>query len=328
MKTTSSNLTKLVNILNDGLFHDGSEMGKKLGITRSAVWKIIQKLHHYQIDIESVKSRGYLLKEPLILLDRNKIKKTLDNNFSNNIDLLLFENINSTNHYLKTFRSEKNIAICLAEYQESGKGRLSRQWHSPFGQNIYFSCRYFFDNDISKLGGLSLVVGLAMIQVLQKNFPEEKFLIKWPNDILWEQKKLAGILIEINGEVHDKSTVIIGIGLNVNMQDDQEKNIDKYWTSLRKISNQYIDRNKIVGDLINYLIKYLMRFQMEGFQSFIQEWQAVDYLTQRFITVKNHQTEVTGLVKGVTEQGFLLLELHNGEVKEISAGDTTIKQIK
>src|SRR6187402_2950854 len=111
MKKLSSNLAKVVFILNDREYHDGDTIGAKLNITRTAVWKIIKKLENYQIKIDSVKGKGYALLEPLILLDEEIIKKSMDNN----IPIEIFESIGSTNQYLKSFIGNKETRICLAE---------------------------------------------------------------------------------------------------------------------------------------------------------------------------------------------------------------------
>lgn len=319
-KKLNKNLVKVVSILNDGEYHDGTTMGEKLQMTRSAVWKTIKKLQSYQIKIDSIKGKGYALLEPLILLDCNKIKKNIT---YKKIDLKIFESLESTNEYLKEFKDSDTIKICLAEQQTHGKGRLNREWHSPFGKNIYLSCLYPFKKDVSELSGLSLVMCLAVVKTLRNCGIYDSLYVKWPNDIVYSNKKLSGGLIEIQAETHGTCQAVIGIGINVNMLSDNNK-ITQAWTSLQKILNKYVDRNHLSINLINNLIDYLYRFDEHGFPMFIQEWINADCLSNQVITVKNMNQHCVGKVTGINEQGHLMLSMGDGTVRAFSSGDTSI----
>jgi BirA family biotin operon repressor/biotin-[acetyl-CoA-carboxylase] ligase len=321
IKKQNSNLIKVVNILNESGYQDGTTIGAKLHLTRSAVWKIVKKLERYDIKIDSVKGKGYSLLEPLILLEAHKIKRNLRNE---KIDLVIFENIDSTNAYLKSFKNIKSIKICLAEQQTKGKGRLNRDWHSPFGKNIYLSCHYPFTKDVSELSGLSLVTGLSLIHTLESYGMNDHLYVKWPNDIIYAQKKLSGVLIEIQAETHGISHAVIGIGMNVNMMNDEDHPISQPWTSIQKILGTYIDRNELAARLITNLLSYLERFNAQGFTPFIHEWIRADGLMNQTVTVKNVNQKVEGVVIGINELGHLLLQMENGEVRAISSGDTSI----
>ena len=217
LKKFNDILVKIAGLLSDGEYHDGVTLGKQLGVSRAAVWKMIKKLIHYGIHIEAVKGRGYVLREPLILLDRMQIIESCSVPQLRASQIEILESVSSTNDYLKKFKSPASVKFCLAEHQLGGRGRLQRQWYSPFGRNIYLSCLYSFQKDISELAGLSLVTSLAILKALRNWVADEKLAVKWPNDIFFENKKLAGSLIEIQAETHGVSQVIIGIGLNVNM---------------------------------------------------------------------------------------------------------------
>lgn len=320
IKKSNASLVTLVSILNDGAYHDGDTLGKKLKMTRSAVWKAIKKLETYGVNIDSVKGKGYAMQEPLILLDAAKIKQQLA---LNKVEVNVYEVVSSTNDCLKELKQQKGIKICLAEQQTSGRGRLGREWYSPFGRNIYLSCRYPFQKDISELAGLSLVVGLAVLRTLHHFGMDEPLVAKWPNDILYQQKKISGTLIDIQAEAHGASHAIIGIGINVNMLQDANR-IMQAWTSMQNELGRYIDRNELSAELINTLLDYLTRFNQDGFQSFIEEWTEADCLTQQLITLKNLDTTFTGKVLGVNAQGNLLLECKDGTVAVFSSGDTSI----
>lgn len=323
-KKLNTKLIKIVHILSDGGYHDGNSIGERLGMTRSAVWKIIKKLENYAINIASIKGKGYALLEPLILLEPSKIKKNIQ---QDKIDLMIFESISSTNDFLRLSKGSKQVKICLAEQQEKGKGRLHREWYSPFGKNIYLSCLFPFQKDISELAGLSLVVSLAIMKTLKNLGIGEQLFAKWPNDIFFENKKISGCLIEVQAETHGYSHAVIGVGINVNML-DEEQHISQAWTSMQKILGAYVDRNIVCATLINNLLRYLQQFEARGFQYFIDEWMHADCLTNQDITLKNMEQKIKGKVVGVNEQGLLLLKLADNSVRAFSAGDTSVVKKK
>lgn len=310
----SQKLVELVAALNDGAFHDGNSLGEMLGMTRSAVWKAIKKLEGYGVGIQSDKRKGYALAEPLQLLDENCLRMELPDI----TDLTVFESITSTNDYLKTIRDSRGPRVCLAEQQTQGRGRLQREWVSPFGKNIYFSCLYSFSKDISELAGLSLVVSLAVKHALAQLGLSDGLHVKWPNDIIVGEKKLAGILIEVQAESHGLCQAVIGIGVNVNML---KADIEQAWTSMQLVTGKYIDRNLVAVKLMKQLLSYLERFRLDGFASFVDEWVLADCLVGRTISLENLNSVITGKVVGIDGQGHLLLALDDGQVRAFSSGD-------
>ncbi len=321
IKKSSHKLSQLTDVMRDGEFHDGTALGVMLQMTRSAVWKMIKKLERYGIEINSVKGKGYALCEPLILLHEDKIKKKLTDK---KCRLSLFESIDSTNEYLRSIRQPKAIHFCLAEQQTAGRGRLGRTWHSPFGKNVYLSCLYPFQKDISELAGLSLVVSLAILSTLKEFGIYEDTQVKWPNDILCRGKKISGTLIGVQAESHGASHAIIGIGINTNMLLDESGQISQLWTSMRYVTGDYLDRNLVCAALINQLQMYLQRFEQEGFTAFMQEWVAAEGMHGKQVAVKTVGETVTGEAVGINPQGHLLLKLADGKVRAFSSGDTSI----
>lgn len=318
MQKLNNTFIQLVNILNDGQYHDGTTIGKRLNITRSAIWKSIKKLIQYGVNIDSIKGRGYALREPFILLDR----ETILNDIKQPITLDVFETLESTNQYLKNFFNGNTIRVCLTEQQTQGKGRMQRTWHSPFGQNIYFSCLYSFQQDMSELSGLSLTVSLAVAKTIRE-MTAISCQVKWPNDIIYQGKKVSGNLIEIQAESHGICYAIIGIGINVNMLHDHDEIINQPWTSLREITGHYYNRNPFISALMNNLLTYLPAFSQLGLAHFIDEWNQYDYLFNQPITLSNANHTIHGIAKGINQYGHLLLE-SNGITKAFSSGDTQI----
>lgn len=315
MKKTHKYIYQIIERLSDGHYHDGTTLGTELAITRTAVWKVMKKMMQYSIPIDAMKGKGYALREPFILLDEKKIQTEFP--------IYILETIDSTNNFLKKFKNCKTPVICISEHQSKGKGRLNREWYSPYGQNIYFSCLFPFQKDVSELAGLSLLVSLAVVKTLRKCGASDLLTVKWSNDVMYDNKKISGNLIEVFAETHDVSEAIIGIGINVNMLDDAN-DITQAWTSLRQILGQYIDRNALCTELITTLFNYLHRFNQSGFEAFLDEWKEVDGLYYKTIRLQNINQEVTGKVMGVNRYGYLLLELDTGEVKAFSSGQTSV----
>lgn len=289
-------------------------------MTRSAVWKAIKKLQTYGVRVNSVKSKGYALLEPLQLLEEESIQAHLQDD---SVLIDVFEIIDSTNTYLKKIKSSHQIRFCLSELQVQGRGRLQREWYSPFAKNIYLSCLYPFYQDVSELAGLSLVVGLAILTTLKKYVTDPALAVKWPNDIIHAGAKLSGTLIEIQAETHGVSHVVIGVGINVNML-QAENVISQSWTSLQKITGKYIERNVLCAELIKTLREYLKKFEEEGFAAFVDEWTQADCLTDRLISLSHANQEITGKGLGVNQQGYLLLQMADDTLRAFSSGDTTI----
>lgn len=322
LKSLNSSLEKLVAILNDGQYHDGTTLGQQLGMTRSAVWKAIKKLANYGIHIDGIKGKGYALLEPLCLLNKKMIQSALQ---QQNVKLQVFETLPSTNAYLKScIPPDKHIIQgCFAEQQTCGKGRLQREWYSPFGQNIYFSCAYPFSKDISELAGLSLIVALAVAKTLETYGLPQGLKVKWPNDVFYADKKISGNLIEIEAESHGNCHAVIGIGINVNMLQNDQVPITQPWTSLRNITGYYIDRNSLSITLINYLLQDLHIFAEQGLAPFLEEWQAVDGLFNKNITLQCGSQKTTGQVRGIDSVGRLILWVNHQQLC-FSSGDATI----
>lgn len=320
-KKGNSNLASLVRHLSDSVYQDGTTIGKTMNITRGAVWKGIKKLQKYGIKIYSIKGKGYALAEPLILLDKKLIRKQV---IHKSVILDIFESIGSTNDYLKNYFSFNKVRVCAVEHQAHGRGRFNRSWHSPFGQNIYLSCLYPFQKDLSELAGLSLVVSLAVIKTLKAYNLPAGLGVKWPNDVTYQAKKLAGCLIDVQAEANGTCSAIIGIGLNVNMLHDEKNEITQPWTSLRAILGAYVDRNLLCAALINNIVDYLQQFEKHSLSIFLAEWQQFDALYSRKVVLEINNNKLCGKAKGINEQGHLLIQLENGATQIFSSGDISL----
>ena len=323
MQNSQNYLTKIVTLLNDGQFHYATDLSQRLNISLIAIWNTIQKLKKHKLLIVADGGKRYRLQKPLILLDLKKIKKSVR---AKSLHIDLFEQIDSTNEYLKRAIPSQKLNVCLAETQTQGKGRFQRQWYSPFGQNIYLSLKYTFSKDISELTGLSLVCGLAICNAIEKSCQLSKpIFIKWPNDIMCKDKKLAGILIEVVAETHRLCSAIIGIGLNTNMEKDDRK-ITKHWISLKNLTTIDHDRNKLCIMLINCLIDFIKCFENQGLNRFLSSWKKRDYLLDKHIRLKSGLSEFQGKSLCINGQGHLVISLSDGSQRVFSSGDATLLQ--
>jgi biotin operon repressor BirA-like protein len=191
--------TDLIRTLADGRFHSGEELGRLLGVSRAAVWKRLQQIRDaFGIEVDAVKGRGYRFREPLDLLDETDIRHHLaESGVESPGQLYLHASIDSTNSWLmaKGAAGEPSGAVCLAEQQLSGRGRRGRHWVSPYGRNIYLSLLWRFDMTPMQVAGLSLAAAVGVLRTLQA-FDCQDAGLKWPNDILWQERKLAGLLLD------------------------------------------------------------------------------------------------------------------------------------
>ena len=328
MRLTSAQLT-LLRLLGDGYCHSGSELGIALGITRSAIWKQINHLIHLGIPIQRIPHQGYQLPNQLILLNKEQIveyllaEKQLDE-----FNLYLFTSLDSTNRFLKDLPIFNTIDICCAEMQTQGRGRFGRHWHSPFGENIYCSSRWNLNYDLSKLPGLSLVTSLSILATLNDLHSSSDIKIKWPNDVLWKDKKLCGSLIEIMTESNSTIQVVIGIGLNVNSDTQNHPLSDKPWCSLYEITKNYFDRNLLIAKLIINLERYLTQFMCNDLNSFMDEWNKYDYLVGKNVKVTQSLSTLSGVACGINQIGQLILKDESGVTHLLSSGDTSLSGVR
>lgn len=209
----------------------------------------------------------------------------------------------------------------VAEQQTAGRGRRGRQWASPFGENIYYSLLLRVEGGAAQLEGLSLVVGLAVLRAIQELGVVGGGL-KWPNDILVSGKKIAGILLELSGDPADVCHVVIGVGINVNMRN--QDGIDQPWTSMRLEGGKVIDRSALINSLNGHLSRYLQAHWLEGFQVLRQEWEAEHLWQGKQVRLSAGSQSVEGVVLGVNSQGALRL-LVSGNEHQYSGGELSLR---
>ena len=247
---------------------------------------------------------------------------------SQRLDILeLLLDVDSTNTYLFNRASDhmgKRYAV-MAEKQNHGRGRRGRQWVSPFGRNIYLSLLVSFSGGMSALEGLSLTTAIAVERALRR-LDIQGVGLKWPNDIYADGRKLAGILLEVTGEYNSHCQVVIGIGLNLSMNESEAKDIDQPWVDLRSL-NPNLSRNEVAGVLLDELLTCIDTFQKEGFAPLQEYWSERDIYHESEVSVVSPSQEITGVVKGVNRKGELLLKTSRG-MEVISAGELSVRPVR
>jgi BirA family biotin operon repressor/biotin-[acetyl-CoA-carboxylase] ligase len=320
------NIERVLHLLADGEVHSGEELGRALGVSRTAVWKQLRKLEDLGIRVQSVKGQGYQLEKGLELLNGASIRGQL----SAAAERLLTEldvagSIDSTNtRALNMARAGATSGlVCLAEHQTAGRGRRGRQWVSPYGRNIYFSLVWEFTAGAAAMEGLSLAVGVAIVRALRAS-GIEGVQLKWPNDVLWQEKKVAGVLLEMTGDPAGLCQVVIGIGINVAMLESEAEAIDQAWVSLHAINGE-VSRNKLAADLLNNLLPLLVSYQQQGFGPLREEWESLDCFGDREVEIRVGDKITVGRVLGVNPSGALRLQTSEGE-QLVYGGEASLRK--
>ena len=322
-----TDLLVLLGYLSDGEFHSGENLAKELKVSRTAIWKQIKKLNTLlPFNIHSVPSKGYKIDNPMIFLSRDDIFESLSNHVviePQNLEIL-FE-CKSTNQYLleRIQNNKLQNYLVLAEMQTQGRGRRGREWVSPFASNIYMSLLWTLDISIAEMAGLSLVVAISVAKAIRKS-GIENVMLKWPNDIYVDNKKLAGVLLELRGESNSPCNAVIGIGVNVNMPEESGSTIDQDWIDMEEILKVRVNRNHIVAKILNELIPRLKMFNEHGFCKFIDEWKALDLLVEKQINIDGHMSLCEGIAHGVDRHGALIVE-HQGNTQALYSGEVSIR---
>jgi BirA family biotin operon repressor/biotin-[acetyl-CoA-carboxylase] ligase len=313
----------LLSILADSEFHSGEVLGKTLGISRAAISNHIKVLSSLGLDIYSVTGKGYCLAQPLTLLNIDKINEQLGSSYTADIEVLNV--IGSTNQYLKDkLVGIENGHTCLAEAQTAGRGRHGRKWVSPYAASLYLSMHWSFAGGYSVLGGLSLAVGVAIVDALNQ-CGVQGIQLKWPNDIYAQGRKLAGVLIEVEGQIGSGCQTIVGVGLNVAMPTKVEE-IGQPWIDLAQLTEPLINRNLLAGTLIKELAKSLFLFENNGLEPFISKWRALDVYANQAVKLIIGQQSISGISRGIDASGAILLETDN-VIKAYHGGEISVRPI-
>ena len=318
---------RLIELLADGRFHSGQSLGQQLGVSRAAVWKHIQTLAELGLEVHAVRGQGYRLTETFEPLCEAVIRAQLSQAVIARLQTLdIFRVIDSTSNYLKRGQSSlpgNAVSACVAEWQSAGRGRRGRRWFSPYGASLYLSLAALVSEVSLGSGGLSLAIAIAVVEALQKCGVKDLGL-KWPNDIFYQGRKLAGILLDLSGESGGPYQAVIGIGVNFKIPASAAPEIDQPWADLSQ-SGISIDRNQLTGLIIESLIRTMDLFNEHGLQVFTKDWERFDLVSGQVVELHHeHEPMISGIARGIDERGALLIE-HNGVTRSYHAGEVSIR---
>lgn len=315
----------ILRLLADGQFRSGEALARHFGVTRATIWNAVQQAEALGVAIYSVRGKGYRLPERLDFLDRDRIAGALGA-AAGRFTLELHDIAESTNSLLMRGAAEgaPHGACVAAELQQAGRGRRGRTWHSGLGAGLTFSLLWRFSQGAGALSGLSLAVGVGLGRALRQMGVSD-IELKWPNDVLCRHRKLAGILIELQGEMMGPSVAVIGVGLNVRVPTKVRDAIGQPVTDLREISAQPVDRNQLLATVLSHLSEVLDEFGSEGFAALREEWQSQHaYQGQPVLLLLPDGGEMEAVVGGVAEDGTLLADVGNG-MQQFSSAEISLR---
>ncbi|MEQ1579815.1 MAG: biotin--[acetyl-CoA-carboxylase] ligase [Steroidobacteraceae bacterium] len=328
---SSARQQRLLAMLADGKFHSGEKLAAKLKVSRSAVWKLIRTLRLLGIEVQAVPKQGYRLPRAVDLYEASAILEGMPRALRSRLEQLdVLLQVDSTNHFLAAQAApEVDYArVCVAEVQTLGKGRRGRTWVAPFGSGICFSLSFKFADSPPQLSALGLAVGVAVLRALDQ-FGAGEVGLKWPNDLVWRGRKLAGILIEVAGESGGPTRVVIGIGLNVHMPAPVRLALAEQQAALiadlgEILQGRLPSRNQLVAAVIEHLLAVLDEFATKGFAAFVAEWRGRDALANAPVKVLAGNESIMGTAQGVAEDGALLVDVR-GERRQFFSAEVSLR---
>jgi len=318
---------QLLQQLQDGPV-SGSALAGVLGISRTAVWKRIEALRAMGLQITAQPGRGYMLEAPPEWLDAEAISAALP--AAADAELAQLEiawSLPSTNSaLLSAALPDSGCRVLLAEHQSRGRGRHGRAWHSPLGGQLALSILRGFSGGLARLGGLSLVAGIAVAEALHSaGYPQVR--LKWPNDVVVPGAqglhKLAGILVEGGGEQGGCARGVIGIGLNLCLP-VQAMQIDQPWIDLARLGAHRPSRNALTSLLLAHLLPALRRFDDIGLSPFVGRFARLDALHGQAVDIRMGESIQRGLAQGIADDGALCVHSAQGE-RRFHAGEVSLR---
>lgn len=308
--------------LADGRFHSGEDIARELDCSRTLVWQAVHSIQQeLGVTVFSVRGQGYRLETPFQWLDVADIRNGLDEAAADTFTLAVAERTDSTNTQLLARAASGGLhgLVLATELQTSGRGRLGRRWQARLGSGLTFSLLWRFERGLSQLAGLSLAVGVALARALRRL--GAPVALKWPNDVLLNERKLAGILIELSGDALGPTAVVIGIGMNVSEPGD----VDQPVACLADAGVQ-LTRSALLAELLNELHLVLGNFDRNGFVP-LRGWMGLSAHQDAPVCLRfSHGEPVEGVVRGVADSGALMVETTEG-MKIYHAGEVSLRKL-
>lgn len=304
---------QLLGLLADGQFHSGQALAQQLGISRASVFNALAGIADYGVTLQRIRGRGYRLARPWQRLDEREIARWLGGD-SGRFDIEIVPQTASSNTLLlqRAMLGAPSGSVVAAELQTGGRGRMGRAWHSGLGSALTFSLLWRFDCGLNALSGLSLAIGVAIVRALS-GLGAQDIRLKWPNDVLAGRGKLAGVLIEAQGDMLGPSAVVVGIGLNCTLPANLARQIDQPASALEDMCRDMPTRNRLLAVLLHELSAVLWQFSQQGFGGLREEWQALHAYQDKPISLSVPDgSRIDGIARGIGERGELCVETAQG----------------
>jgi BirA family biotin operon repressor/biotin-[acetyl-CoA-carboxylase] ligase len=321
----------LLRRLADGAVHSGEDLARSFGVSRAAIWKQIARLRERGLAVDASQGRGYRLTRPLDLIEPAALRESLA--ASGNLARLdLFTELDSTNRFLLQTPppGPGEATACLAEYQSAGRGRRGRRWLAPLGGGLCLSVGWRFAETPPDLAALPLAVGVTVRRVIREACGVDAAL-KWPNDLVWDHRKLGGILVESFGESHGASYVVAGLGINVSVPKTHLATVSDWPNGavdlFQATGGAPPSRTALAARLIEALAALLADYAERGFAPHRRAWAAGDYLRGRGVSVEAHGEAVRGTALGIERDGALLVRLENGLQRRVISGEVSVRGV-
>lgn len=319
MKTLTERQQELIQLLSDGNFHSGEQIGVHLGISRAAISQQMKSLRQLGLEVFSITGKGYRLTNPIQLMDESVIQSG-----ASEAPVHIHQVISSTNQVMMSDLDHWAKGECLlAETQTAGRGRRGRQWHSPFGSQYIMSMYWRIDQGPAAAMGLSLAIGVAVVKALESMGYQELGL-KWPNDVYLKNRKLAGILVEMAAAVGGVCHLVIGTGINLQLPEELIQKMDQPCAHLAE-QGITVDKNVFCIQMINTLREHLSAFETNGLSAFLNDWNRLDIFIDKPVKVIQGEQIIKGIYRGINEQGNMLLQLDDGSMKQFVGGEVSLR---
>tara|TARA_B100001250_G_scaffold410131_1_gene435946 strand:+ start:1875 stop:2852 length:978 start_codon:yes stop_codon:yes gene_type:complete len=318
--------TKLLEIISDGDIHSGEKLASHLDVSRAAIWKSIRYLKTLGLEIKAIRGKGYYLDKKFEFLSSRHIRRMMSEESKKpcrDIDIVF--QIKSTNLHLLNRLSHNSIhgSVVFAEYQSEGRGRRNKKWVSPIGSGICFSIGWHLEVMPISLELLSLYMGIAVARSLD-SIGIDKVGLKWPNDIIAGEHKIGGILLDIKGESTGPLDIVIGIGINYKLPKYLKLNIDQPITDICSTTRKNISRNMISAILLSNIFEILSDLKVGKNLDLINEWRKYDCYIGREAALILPNQKIIGLLKGIDDQGSLLMQV-DGELSSYRSGEVSLR---
>lgn len=315
----------LISRLNDGEVHSGQSLAEEFGVSRTAIWKLVHRALKEGFEIQTVRGRGYQLIGVVDFLNRNFIAEMLATLCRESSVLKVMDEVDSTSAEVMRMLAQGDVAtpVVTAEAQTAGRGRRGQLWLSPPGENIYLSLGLSLSGGFAAVDGLSLVLGVAVAQALER-LGANNVGLKWPNDIFIDDVKAGGILVELQGQPQEGSVhAIVGIGLNVHMTHSPA--IDQPWTSLALARPDVLwSRSALVAHLTAAVFEASDKFQSEGLAGFREAWQSRDVFVGKPLMARGGTLQ--GVGQGIDDNGNYLLCTEQGTLA-VRSGEISLRVV-